>query len=112
MASLTCQLLRKKVCIFFAPHIFLQKFAHIFAVFFALHKIVPQIFAIIFAKRKKYRKYLQYFLSSAKNTVNICGIFCGAQKLPQKNRKIMGKKIWLPQIFAIFFAERKNYRKY
>ena len=97
MASLTCQLLRKKVRIFFAPHICLQKFAHIFAVFFALHKIVPQIFAIIFAKRKKNCKYLQYFLSSAKNTVKICGL---------------GGKIWLMQIFAIFFAERKNYRKY
>ena len=27
-------------------------------------------------------------------------------------RQKMVGKIWLPQIFAIFFAERKNYRKY
>ena len=52
----------------------------------------------IFTQYKKYRKYLRYFLRSAKITA--------------KNRKIMGEKIWLPQIFAIFFAERKNYRKY
>ena len=31
-----------------------------------------------------HRKYLRYFLRSAKITVNNCGIFCEAQKIPLK----------------------------
>ena len=58
---------------------------------------LPQIFALFFAKRKKYRyKYRKINWKKIMATANICDISCKAQKLPQ--------------IFAVFFAKRKQYR--
>ena len=56
------------------------------------------ILALLFARRKKYRKYLRYILQNAKINEKNCGIFCRAQKILQK----------LAQIFAIYFADCKN----
>ena len=52
-----------------------------------------------YAEPKKYRNYLRYFLQNTKIT---------AKNIVKKT----GKKIWLLQIFAIFFAELKKFRKY
>ena len=64
--------------------------------------IIPQIFsgkkahilAVLFARRKKYRKYLRYILQSAKKSEKNCGIFCRAQKILQKLAQKQTKKIY------------------
>ena len=80
----------------------MQKFAFLFGnsynpanIFFGEK---AHILAVLFARRKKYRKYLRYILQSAKKSEKNCGIFFRAQKILQK----------LAQIFAIHFAERKK----
>ena len=42
------------------------------------------ILALLFARRKKYRKNLRYILQNAKINEKNCGIFCRAQKILQK----------------------------
>ena len=50
--------------------------------------------AVLFARRKKYRKYLRYILQSAKKSEKNCGIFCRAQKILQKLAQKQTKKIY------------------
>ena len=64
-----------------------QKFAfclttHIILQIFSGKK--AYILALLFARRKKYRKYLRYILQNAKINEKNCGIFCRAQKILQK----------------------------
>ena len=75
----------------------MQKFA-----FCLSTHIIPQIFsgkkvyilALLFARRKKYRKYLRYILQNAKINEKNCGIFCRAQKILQKLAQKQTKKIY------------------
>merc|ERR1711947_55231 len=76
-----------------------QMIAQKFAFCLTTH-IIPQIFsgkktyilALLFARHKKYRKYLRYILQNAKNTAKI-------------SAKINKKDLCQSQIFAIFFAD-------
>ena len=80
-----------------------QKIPKIFAVFFWSVKITAKNIAKKWLGKYGYRKYLQYFLRSAKITANICAIFCKAQKVPLKILQNKPKKNYSYRKYLRYF---------